>query len=66
MATFIGAVGRQASFVKEVEVGKGGYGLLLATGKGKMLAAWADQTPLTVSDLKKFSNNPQMLLEIKG
>lgn len=66
MATFIGAVGKKASFVKEVEVGKGGYGLQLATGKGNLLAIWADKEPLTVSDVKKFSGRNSVLRDWEG
>lgn len=66
MATFIAAVGGQASFVKEVEVGKGGYGILLSTGKGKLLAVWADKETLEVSDLKVFTKQNSVLRDWEG
>lgn len=66
MATFIGLVGGQASFAKEVEVGKGGYGILLSTVRGKVLAVWSDQESLKVSDLTGFANSKSVLRDWEG
>jgi hypothetical protein len=66
MATFLGVVGKQASFAKEVLVGADGYGLLLNTGKGKVLAVWSDKEPVKMSDLKKFSNQNSVLRDWEG
>lgn len=66
MSTFIGQVGGQASFVKEVEIGKDGYGLLLSTAKGKILAVWTEKGSLKISDIKAFINSNSVLRDWEG
>ncbi|HSI08693.1 MAG TPA: hypothetical protein VK985_08875 [Rariglobus sp.] len=66
MAVFIDAIGKKASFIKEVVVGKEGYGLLLSTGKGNIVALWSDQEPIKISDLKKLTTNQSVLSDWEG
>lgn len=66
MATFLETVGKKASFLKEVLVGKDGYGILMATGKGNVLALWSEKEPVTIPDLKPFSTDKSVLTDWEG
>ncbi len=66
MATFLNVTGKQASFIKEVLIGQSGYGLLLATGKGKILAVWNDLEAVQIPDLKKYASQGSVLRDWEG
>jgi hypothetical protein len=66
MAIFLQTIGNKASFVKEVLVGKDGYGLLLATGKGNVLALWSEGAPIKLSDIKEFTTSKSVLRNWEG
>ncbi|MFA6288932.1 MAG: hypothetical protein WC661_16240 [Opitutaceae bacterium] len=66
MATFLRETNKQAAFTKEVLVGKEGYGLLMATGKGSVLAVWSETEPVTVNDIKAFTNARSVLRDWEG
>ncbi|MFA7344090.1 MAG: hypothetical protein WC003_07280 [Terrimicrobiaceae bacterium] len=66
MATFLGLAGKKASFTKEVSVGKDGYGIFMATGKGSLLAFWSEKEPVHISDIKPFSTPKSALYDWEG
>jgi len=66
MAIFLQTIGNKASFIKEVLVGRDGYGLLLATGKGNILALWSEKEAIKLSDLKDFATSKSVLRDWEG
>jgi len=66
MANFLTLAGKKAAFDKEVMVGKDGFGIVLDTNKGKLLAAWSLGAPLTISDLKAFAGSRSLLRDWEG
>lgn len=66
MASFMRMADRKATFDKEVLVGEEGYGIVMDTNEGKLMAIWSDRIPVAASEIKVFASANSTLRDWEG
>lgn len=66
MANFLNVTGKEARFAKEIRVGQDGIGIVLETGKGKLLAFWSERSAISFPDLRAYAASHSELHDWEG